>query len=213
MSARQDISLFLVAVTSKHIMSGGSITFPLQIPFLSQMPEDETSEELKCLALLMLNKPFRCPADMSALKSKSGSWKAAYKEFSDELKAKYLDSNKTDQNSYNILHCMHRMLTSTSESVKEEYLQLKKVQHLEIVSLDWPSLCAMADPELMQAAGMERGIKSCCYNCGKRPGPDANLLTCSKCEKATYCSRDCQVASWWHHKRTKKNDLACSKED
>ena len=188
----------------------------MQIPFLSQMPEDDHSDEIKCLAVLMHNKPFRSPADMSVLKTECGSWKAAHEAFTTELKTKYIESNKTDQNSYNILHAMHRMMTSTPDSVKKEYLQMKEIQHLNIVSLDWPSLCAMADPELMEAAGMAAGMKSCCWNCGRRPdkGPDSNpILTCSKCEKALYCSRDCQVASWWHHKRTKKNDLACSKED
>lgn len=150
---------------------------------------------------------------MAALKAECGSWKAAHEVFTNELKAKYLDSNKTDQHSYNVLHAMHRMMNSTSESVKEEYLQLKKLQNLEIVSLDWPSLCVLADPEMMAAAGMGEGMKSCCWHCGKRPEEGECLLKCGKCEKASYCSKECQVSSWWHHKRTKKNDLSCSKEE
>jgi hypothetical protein len=203
----------LVVTHLSPIMSDGKITFPMQIPFLSMLPVED--EEIKCLAVLMHNKPFGKPSDMSVLKTECGSWKAAHEAFTNELKTKYLDSNKTDQQSYNILHAMHRMMTSTSESVKEEYLQLKKMHaNLDIVSLDWPSLCALADPELMARAGMAGGMRACCWTCGGRAGPDTPpLLTCSKCEKATYCSRDCQVASWWHHKRTKKNDLACLKED
>ena len=224
--------------------SSSNPTFPVQIPFVSLLPATPLDDEIKALAVLMYNKPFHSPADMAILKTKHGSWKDAHEAYTNELKANYIDSNKTDKDSFNKLHAMHRMLISTPESVKAEYLQLKAMQSLDIVALDWPSLCAMADPELMARAGLAAGMKSCCWNCGKRPagaisvdhtcsadngdddgattnigtktddtGTHTGLLTCSKCEKAAYCSRECQAASWWHHKRSKKNEFACFKEE
>jgi hypothetical protein len=46
-------------------------------------------------------------------------------------------------------------------------------------------------------------VKTCCY-CRVRKD---NLLKCSKCRKATYCSRNCQVNHWSHHKSVCK--LVC----
>jgi tetratricopeptide (TPR) repeat protein len=39
-------------------------------------------------------------------------------------------------------------------------------------------------------------VKTCCY-CHI---PNDNLLTCTKCRKATYCSKICQAKHWSHHK-------------
>ena len=38
-----------------------------------------------------------------------------------------------------------------------------------------------------------------CFSCGKTAraaGCDQNLRACSKCQKAKYCSRECQLADW-----------------
>jgi len=43
-------------------------------------------------------------------------------------------------------------------------------------------------------------VKHFCRKCGKYISPD-NVKRCSKCKRATYCSRDCQVADWKNHKQ------------
>jgi hypothetical protein len=35
-----------------------------------------------------------------------------------------------------------------------------------------------------------------CAQCGNAPPPEAPRLTCSNCQAASYCSRECQVVSW-----------------
>ena len=40
-----------------------------------------------------------------------------------------------------------------------------------------------------------------CQNCGKMEGKKGQLRACSKCKKARYCGRDCQVAHWKEHKK------------
>jgi hypothetical protein len=43
--------------------------------------------------------------------------------------------------------------------------------------------------------------KDSCLICGKHAQPDGlDLMTCSRCHEAKYCSRDCQRADWKKHK-------------
>jgi hypothetical protein len=46
-------------------MSDRAVTFPLQIPFVSQLPAQD--EEMKCLAVLMHNKVISQSADIVPL--------------------------------------------------------------------------------------------------------------------------------------------------
>jgi len=39
--------------------------------------------------------------------------------------------------------------------------------------------------------------KKCCATCGKT---DVKLMACSRCKKAFYCSKPCQVSGWKTHK-------------
>ena len=52
------------------------------------------------------------------------------------------------------------------------------------------------DKGVQHPTSMLQLVKTCCY-CHMRKD---NLLTCSKCRKATYCSKNCQVNHWSHHK-------------
>ena len=52
------------------------------------------------------------------------------------------------------------------------------------------------DKGVQHPTSMVQLVKTCCY-CHVRKD---NLLTCGKCGKATYCSKNCQLNHWSHHK-------------
>jgi hypothetical protein len=59
------------------------------------------------------------------------------------------------------------------------------------------------DKGVQHPTSMVQLVKTCCY-CHLRKD---NLLKCGKCGKATYCSKNCQVNHWSHHKSVCK--LVC----
>lgn len=175
-----------------------SPAFVIQVPLLSALSAED--EELKYLAELLHNKPWTAD-DMRTMKDEHVSWKEAYDAFVAELK------ESSDEMALRRIQAMSRMESSTNESLKREYEHFKQnAPNPEIKTLDWPSLCLMADPVMMTRVGMAGGMKSCCWNCAKR---NCELLVCAKCKKAQYCSRECQTAAWWHHKRTVTGEYAC----
>lgn len=56
---------------------------------------------------------------------------------------------------------------------------------------------SIAEAPSMSSSSKKKG----CWNCGKTPAAAANnkdppLMRCTRCQRALYCSRDCQVAHW-----------------
>ena len=52
---------------------------------------------------------------------------------------------------------------------------------------------------------------SFCSNCG-RSGTGQKLLSCTRCGKASYCNKECQLANWSDHKAGCKASAAATKE-
>lgn len=175
-------------------------SFVVQIPLLSALPEEDN--ELKCIAQLLHNKPFTSLDEILAMKTEFGSWKNAHASFCAQLASQGAES--TDMHR---LLGMRRMAEGTPESMKAEYAAFKAANPAhDVVTIDWPTLASLVDRDLMDKAGMSGGMKSCCWQCGKR---NCDLLKCGKCRNAHYCSRECQVAAWWHHKNTTSKLFAC----
>lgn len=184
-------------------MDQSSPAFVVQIPLLSLLPPED--EELKCMAQILHNKSFRSLQELWELKAELGSWKEVHGVYCSQLNASFRDGG--DRTAAQVVQAMRRMEAATNESLKVEYAQFKLLNDLnEVVTLDWPTLGALVDRALMTKAGMPDGLKSCCWNCAKR---GCVLLKCGKCLKASYCSRECQEAAWWHHKRTSTREFAC----
>jgi len=49
---------------------------------------------------------------------------------------------------------------------------------------------------------------STCANCGKGEEAGINLKACTACKLVKYCSRECQIAHWPHHKKECKKKAA-----
>jgi len=48
-------------------------------------------------------------------------------------------------------------------------------------------------------------LKTCASaECGKVEASAGAFMQCSRCKQAHYCSKECQVMSWKHHKKTCK---------
>lgn len=59
--------------------------------------------------------------------------------------------------------------------------------------------CDCLSPEKYRAKMMEKiNKKNWCFHCKKAT---TKLLTCSRCLKITFCSKECQVANWKEHKQ------------
>ena len=101
------------------------------------------------------------------------------------------------------LQAMHEMLNANAASKKREWQALKERQNgVDIVTLEWLSLCWTAERECMIRNGLSQGMKSCCWNCGAHSRP---FRKCGRCRRAKYCSSECR----WHHKNTTSEEFKC----
>ena len=69
----------------------------------------------------------------------------------------------------------------------------------DLIVIDQVPVIKMADPKLWEKYfNNERW----CWHCGETK---EQSFKCGKCNKARYCSRQCQKDAWWHHKRDVMN--------
>ena len=105
--------------------------YVITIPHLAQLaPEDA---ELKFMAMLLYFTPWQGEDGARLLKGEHATWAAAYEARFAELSADFND-NKSDK-AFQTLGDMHRMETSTSETLKGEFMDAKKQQKLDVVTL------------------------------------------------------------------------------
>lgn len=183
--------------------------FPITIPFLSHLTEKD--RELFSMIQVMYFVPFEGSDGIKSLKGGYNSWADALQALKDELSTNA--EKHHDTKSFERLTDMQRMARSTSKSMKIEFKEANNEENLKIVTMSWPDTCMMTDSTLLQEYGFESAetvygvqCKNYCWNCGKR---NCKLLACGKCQKALYCSKECQASSYWHHKRTTSLPYAC----
>jgi hypothetical protein len=63
----------------------------------------------------------------------------------------------------------------------------------------------------VEAEDLEAKWAGRCWKCGKAPGAETELKTCTSCGKGKYCDRNCQQDDWKAHKLLHK-ELALTKE-
>jgi hypothetical protein len=165
------------------------------------IPNFPAEEELHALVSLAITKPFREPK--KDLLGSHSSWMAAYKEFVTSLEHKVADD---DEFARYKLEEMKKSQKSNCATFKMEFKEELRTKNVFLVTIDWPGLVLMADPELAKRYGLEGGLLDCCWNCGTTK---QKLAHCSRCQKARYCSPACQRDAWWHHKYTTSKKYGC----
>ena len=159
-----------------------------ELPALSQeeaapgaVPDPPTdAQELGALARLLLFRPWGDGqgGGPEGLKGESPTWTAA-------LTAAAIPT--------------HQMHADGSAEMKERYLASRRAEGVErdVTEIEWVPLVRVADPALWER-NYGRGY---CFHCGQQAGPERPLMRCGACRKVSYCSKECQKAAYWHHKR------------
>eukprot|EP00466_Bigelowiella_natans_P020174 jgi/Bigna1/69327/fgenesh1_pg.8_\ len=165
-------------------------------------PKDESSE-LACAIALIFHNRGMCPP--SEVKGRHETWKDAYSALFQELSRRLREEK--DESAFRDLIAMKDHRERSPQDYKDVFSKAKGVgEKIEVFTLDWPSAILQIDPKLATKFGYEKGMDSCCWNCGVT----GKLLSrCIRCKKARYCSLACQKQSWWHHKRTDNAEHRC----
>jgi len=92
---------------------------------------------------------------------------------------------------------------SLAEDVGEEFGR-SSAQHQEAMEA---AAAAQQEKEkemqdkIMKSIAQAESRGQCCDHCGAPQAPGKNLLRCSKCKQASYCSKECQIKAWKTHKK------------
>lgn len=75
-----------------------------------------------------------------------------------------------------------------------------KTPHPSRLNHPTPRTDAMQTPPTDTAANPANDVLRQCQNCWERQTAEHKLLSCARCKRAHYCSKECQVAHWPRHK-------------
>lgn len=152
------------------------VSTPEFFPLRPDIPASDVTDddELAAVGRLIMHVPWRDPA--KDLRLGEPSWYAAF--------------NKAKATMPNVSKNLAKVRT-----IAEEGEHFKAHPFYDVFQVQWMPIVNDMDPELYVRARCDDR----CWHCGRLP--EGRLKTCARCKRAKYCSKECQSAAWWYHKR------------
>jgi hypothetical protein len=170
------------------------------------IPPSPHFEELLAASCVLLFKPFDPKKELPKLAGQS--WVSAIQEYLDTLDTQIQEGQDIEINEAMKQLISYRLQQPIANIVEKKTWQSNKNRDIQVI--DWVNILEKYDPGLVNIGGLKKWKSECCWVCSKRATTTEPLKSCSNCKRALYCSRECQVAAYWHHSRsTNDSEYGC----